>query len=203
MLTVSEIMSRDVLLVPERTPIQRAAALMTERRIGSLLVTRNDQPVGIVTERDFTRVVGRAMDWRAAVSDIMSSPLYSTRPDADIIEVAHIMAANHIKKMPVINQGKIVGMVTQTDIIAHLFTTIESLESSYAKGEIAGKDFARKFTKVFRGYEPAVEGVTKHWHMRCRACNASFTAEEKDGSVDERCPKCGSTDVEFDKHPPI
>ncbi|MBC7110358.1 MAG: CBS domain-containing protein, partial [Archaeoglobi archaeon] len=103
---VREIMTRNVVSASPETDLVSAAKEMARRRVGSIVVTENGVPVGIVTERDIvTKVVaeGRSPS-EVKLKDIMSSPLITVEPNEDIREAAKIMVRKDIRRLPVVER---------------------------------------------------------------------------------------------------
>ncbi len=119
--TVKDLMTKDVLTIDASKTVGEAAALMEQNDVGDLVVMDNNLPVGIVTERDFVRrvlAVGKTPDIR--ISEIMSSPLRVIDPEAPIKEAARRMVSKGIRRLVVIKDNKLVGIVTTTDFAKHL-----------------------------------------------------------------------------------
>lgn len=205
MLQVREIMSKHVVTVQKDDTIRQAAKAMAHHRIGSLLVTEHQLPVGIVTESDFTRkAMAQDLPPQTPVKRIMTTPIYYSGPDADIIEVANSMRQNHIKKLPVIAGDQLLGVVTQTDIISHIFDSIKSLEAAYKQGNLTPQQYAQQSSELFHNFSSTLEGITKQWHMRCKDCGHRFLDPEHDGDLEtQTCPQCGSGKIEYDQDPRI
>ena len=128
MIFVRDIMTRRVKTIgPEKT-IREAARTMTKSKIGSIIVFR-ERPLGIVTEGDVLRAVGKGLDPRkTTVGALMSKKLITTNPDEKVENAAKLMAEAHVKKLPVVEADKLVGIVTQTDIVASSFDLVTSLK---------------------------------------------------------------------------
>jgi CBS domain-containing protein len=94
-----------------------AARLMREGHIGSLPIT-DDQLVGMITDRDITtRVVAEAADPKTtSVGDVYSRDLISVEPDQDLQEALQLMARHQVRRLPVVENGRLVGIVAQADI---------------------------------------------------------------------------------------
>ena len=118
-LKIEDIMVEDVVAVPEKATVREAAELMSKYEIGCLVVVRKGKPVGIVTETDMVkRVILQPVDpGEIKVGEIMSEPLVVGAPQMDIDEASRIMRKRKIKKLPVIESGRLVGLVTNTDIV--------------------------------------------------------------------------------------
>jgi len=118
-LQVGDIMSRDVATVSPAQNLASGAMIMAEGRVSSLVVTKHGQAVGIVTETDFLKKIaaqGISAD-DAKVREVMSSPVISVRPDMSVLDAGKIAEDKHVKRLPVLDAGKLVGIVTQTDLI--------------------------------------------------------------------------------------
>ncbi len=119
--TVKDLMTKDVLTIDASKTVGEAAAIMSQNDVGDLVVMDNNLPVGIVTERDFVRrvlAVGKSPDIR--ISEIMSSPLRVIDPEAPIKEAARRMISKGIRRLVVIKDNKLVGIITTTDFAKHL-----------------------------------------------------------------------------------
>jgi len=123
-------MRRNVKTVRTDDSVHAAVLKMNKFQIGSVIVTNNGRAVGIITERNILeRIVEPRLDpgtiW---AKDIMSSPLVTVGPNDAIEEAAKIMAQKRIKKLPVVEGDKIVGVVSTSDIVRANPTQIGILE---------------------------------------------------------------------------
>ena len=111
-------MSAPLITVETGVIVRDAALLMTDRKIGSIIVTDAGKPVGIVTERDaLARVVSLCRDpCETRVSEIMSSPLKTIPKDMDILGAMRKMREEGIRRFGVTDGENIVGIVTERDI---------------------------------------------------------------------------------------
>lgn len=116
---VRDIMTRSVQTVGVSASVREAILKMNKYRIGSIVVIGRGKPVGIVTERDILeRIVEPFIDPRTmGVKEIMSSPVVTIAPDISIEEAATLMAKNMIKKLPVIEGDRLVGIITTMDLM--------------------------------------------------------------------------------------
>jgi len=115
---VEDIMKKNVITIDEAESIQDAAQMMTDANVGCVIVTRKDNPVGIITERDFvTKVAAEGRSLFTEVSEVMSAPLIVVDPEETVWEAAEIMRVKGIHKLPVQEGTKIVGIVTTTDFV--------------------------------------------------------------------------------------
>lgn len=118
---VKEIMTRDVCTVSKDETVLNASRKMIECGVGSVVVMENSKPIGIVTERDIiTKVVARnKTPSEVIVEEIMSYPLITVTPTTSTREAGIIMLKKGIRRLPVINEGKLVGIITDTDILSY------------------------------------------------------------------------------------
>ena len=116
---IRKIMVHDVITTKRDSTVEEAVRLMSEHEIGCLIVTDNDNPVGIVTERDLlNRILAKSQDLkRIRVEEVMSAPLISVEPNVQVGDVSRVMFQKNIKKMPIVKNGKLLGLVTMTDIL--------------------------------------------------------------------------------------
>lgn len=116
-LKVRDLMDDKVFMVDESSSCRDALKTMVEKGVWSLLVSRDGLPVGVVTERDIIKKVivkGLNLDG-VKVGEIMSSPIITVSPDEPIARAMELMAANDIRRVYVVEEGKIIGRVTQTN----------------------------------------------------------------------------------------
>lgn len=115
---VKDVMISDLAALDASTSIRDAAKLMDEKNIGCIIVTKNQLPIGILTERDFVkRITAKEKPLTASLEEVMSSPLVAINPDETVWEAAQIMKVNNIHKLPVRKDNQIIGIVTTTDLI--------------------------------------------------------------------------------------
>jgi len=115
---VKDVMKKEVITMDESNTIQDAAQKMTEANVGCVIITKNNDPVGIITERDYVRRIaseGRPMS--TTLSEVMSSPLIVTSPEETVWEAAEILRKKGIHKLPVQEGDKVVGIITATDLV--------------------------------------------------------------------------------------
>ena len=115
---VRDIMIDDLATLDISTSIKDAAKLMDEKNIGCIIVTKNQSPIGILTERDFVkRIIAKEKPLTASIEEVMTTPLIEIDPDETVWEAAQIMKTNKIHKLPVKENNQIIGIVTTTDLI--------------------------------------------------------------------------------------
>lgn len=124
--SVRDIMIKDLLTISENETALKAAQVMTEKGVSSLIVLSNDQPIGIVTERDFIKkiCIKELKVSSVRVRDMMSRIRTSASPDTPIDVAVQRMVNNRIRRLPIIENGKVVGIITVTDLAKHLRTIL-------------------------------------------------------------------------------
>ena len=107
-------------MIEQDATVMAAAKIMSDRRIGSLVVGRRDKIVGIFTERDvLNRVVARHLDpLETIVKDVMTTPVACCQPTTKLAECRSVMTEKRIRHLPVVKENRLVGMISSGDILA-------------------------------------------------------------------------------------
>jgi len=114
---VKQIMKNQVITVDSSISIKEAAKIMNDASVGCVVVMEKNVAVGIVTERDFVRrIAAKEKPFSTPVKEVMSSPLIVINPDETVWELAELMKLRRIHKVPVVQENKLVGIVTTTDL---------------------------------------------------------------------------------------
>ena len=123
---VKDIMSKDLVTISKERSALEAAKIMTDKGVSSLIVLSGDQPIGIVTERDFIKKIclKELQLSQVQIGEIMSKIRTFANPDTSIEVAVQRMINNRIRRLPVIDNGKLVGIVTVTDLAKHLRTIL-------------------------------------------------------------------------------
>jgi len=148
-LKIENVMVVDVVTVEAEATVREAVELMNRNEIGCLVVVdEEEKPVGIITERDLLkRVLANRKDpVRAKVKDIMSKPLVTGTPHMDIEAAVRLMFKHKIKKLPVVENGRLVGLVTLTDLVRFQPQIIRILK------ELSSKELPPKHMKKVVDY---------------------------------------------------
>ncbi len=129
MSTVAEHYQKDVSTILGEATARDAAVAMKARAVGSLVVLRGGEPVGIVTDRDLLdRVVANGKDAGATPTvEVMSQPLQVARPADPLDCIVELMSARGIRRVPVVRDGELVGMVALDDVLAEVAEEIHDL----------------------------------------------------------------------------
>lgn len=115
---IREIMTTDLVTVPSSATIIEAARLMRDADIGDVLIQDANKLVGILTDRDVTcRAVAEGLDCAGTkVGDIMSKDLFTGMPDWDVDNASDLMAEEQIRRLPIMENGRLVGIVSLGDL---------------------------------------------------------------------------------------
>ena len=167
-------MTKDPVTVSSRMRLDHAASLMQDYGVSSLIVVRKDVPVGIVTENDFVlKVVARNLKpGHMTVKDIMNIPLITVSPRVEITEAARTMSTLRIHRLAVLADGKLVGILTESDILKISPELIE---------------ITREFEKINRPSE-RIEAPVLAMGI-CEGCQ-SFSEELKEKDGLHLCKSC-------------
>jgi CBS domain-containing protein len=117
-LNIEDVMVEEVVTIDADATVQEAVRLMNKHEIGCLIVVLKGKPVGIITERDMLkRVLAKSRDpKKIKVSDVMSAPLILGKPEMDVEDAVRLMFKTKIKKLPIVEKGRLLGLVTLTDL---------------------------------------------------------------------------------------
>lgn len=115
-------MSCPVVTILPRKTVLDAAKLLSMKDIESLIVSWGDEAVGIITEKDIVRrVVANELSYSTKIADIMSSPVITINVEKTGEEAMRLMREEEVKRLPVVERGKIVGIITATDLLNSLY----------------------------------------------------------------------------------
>lgn len=125
-ITIADVMSKSVISADATLTVNETAKMMEDAKVGAVIVMENNTPVGIVTDRDFAvKIAAHAYQITEPVKKIMSSPLFSIGSDETVRTAADLMHDRKIRKLPVIDDGKVIGIITSTDIVNLLAVCVE------------------------------------------------------------------------------
>lgn len=116
------VMTKPVITIDVNSSVQEAAKVMSEKHIGSIVVVKKGKPVGIATERDILeRVVAKGFDpSKVKMKDIMTQPLITINGNMPLINAVRTMEKNKIRRLLIMKNGELVGIVTQRDLLRAL-----------------------------------------------------------------------------------
>ena len=129
-------------IAPDAT-VFKAIEMMADKNVGALVVMKGENLVGIISERDYTRKVflrGKSSK-ETRVDEIMSGDVSTTKPQEGVDECLRLMTEKHIRHLPVVDGGKVIGIISIGDLVKHVIScqsaTIAHLES-YISGGYSG-----------------------------------------------------------------
>ena len=110
-------MTENVITINENASIPGAAKLMVSKHVDSLLVTKNNMPTAIIVKNDLIKGLVNKNPSRINVKDIMSKNFFITNPGTSYPYLLKKLRREHIKRFPVVENNKLVGIITETDIV--------------------------------------------------------------------------------------
>ena len=135
-LHISSVMVKDVITVPEAMQLGEVAKIMLDKGIGSVPVVADDKMVGIVSKADFvTLAVGIAFD-KITVKEIMTKDLTVVSPTERLVHARRQMIESHVGRLPVVEDEKLVGMVTSKDLMRAFIDFRKNVPEKYQKSQI-------------------------------------------------------------------
>ena len=131
--------SMAVTVLPEQS-IREALALLALHNIGALVAVQGEHPVGILSERDIVREAARNEGFLArTVADLMTRNVITGQPHDDLLTVAHTMTERRIRHLPVVDQDRLIGMVSIGDVVKaqrdHYQGEVDTLQTQLLAGE--------------------------------------------------------------------
>jgi len=126
---------RDVWSVNPDQTVLEALELMSDKGIGAVVVLENDKIVGIFSERDFARFSAKkgSLSLYIPVNELMTQVVFTVHPDQSIDECMALMTQKHIRHLPVVDKGQLVGVISIGDVVREVISqkeiTIHSLEN--------------------------------------------------------------------------
>jgi len=148
---ISAIMTRAALTDRPDDDLAAAARKMWEQQTGSLLVLEGEELVGIITERDVLRAVATGTPLDTPVSELMSRDLITVEPGTSLREAARIMTEKWIRHLPVLEAGRLVGVVSQRDLAGVLAGALNEPEDLHRLIESSGLVRERRLRRIEHG----------------------------------------------------
>lgn len=149
---ISEIMTKATVTDAASDSLADAATRMWNAQTGSLLVMDGDNLLGIVTERDLLRAVAHGQDPTAVpLKDVMRTEVITTGPQTTLKDVANIMATKWIRHLPIVENGKVVGIVSQRDLTGILAQALHEPEALHKLVESSSLIRERRLKRIEAG----------------------------------------------------
>ncbi len=127
---VRDVMETDVPTIDAKATVMEAVQRMVKEDVWSFLVTKEGLPVGVMTERDILRrCISKGYSLNMRVEEIMSSPIITIGPDEPIGKALQIMAEKNVRRLYVVEGGKVIGRITQTKSMESLLDVLLTLQS--------------------------------------------------------------------------
>lgn len=115
---VKDVMTKNVKTISPTATMAEAAGTMKKNRIGSLVVVEGGRVVGIITERDLAyKIIAEERSLNTKVREVMSRDLKTIDPERSLKDAAKLMATHVIRRLPVLKEGKLVGILSIEDIM--------------------------------------------------------------------------------------
>ena len=129
MAKVKHIMTKDIISVDHDVSVSQAGSTMIKNNIGAVVVTKNKKPIGIITEVDIIKrcCIGKICSEDLKAEEIMASPLITIEGKSAIGKAAKLMSDKDIRRLLVTENGKIVGIVTEKDVLRATLSYFENV----------------------------------------------------------------------------
>lgn len=125
MFETKAIMTTDIIAVKRQTPISRVIEILLENNITGLPVVSDDMTlVGIISEKDLLNLLSDLKDDSAKVEDFMTKDVVSFDKDEDLIAICECLIKNHFRRVPIVEEEKLVGIISRKDIIKYILEPI-------------------------------------------------------------------------------
>jgi predicted transcriptional regulator len=128
MIYVKDVMTRSVRTIGTESSITDAAKSMAKWKIGALVITKGSTPIGMITEGDISRSVAKGMRPDTKLVSFAKRKLITISQDEKLEVAAKAMSDSGVKKLPVMEDGKLVGIITQTDVVNSSLALVTSLK---------------------------------------------------------------------------
>ncbi len=122
---IKAIMTTDIITVGRRTPIYDALEILLENDITGLPVVNDDMTLaGIITEKDILKLLSVLENDSATVEEFMTKEVMSFDEQEDLIAVCECLLKNHFRRIPIVSNGKLTGIISRKDVIKYILEPI-------------------------------------------------------------------------------
>lgn len=175
-MSVREIMTREVVTAEKDMKASEAGERMIKQNVGSLIVTEKGKAIGVVTERDLVlKIISKNVKPSSmTLKDIMTQPLITVEPNESVSDAARKMVRLNIRRLPVIENGKLVGIVTDTDMIAvsseltYILSDIIEINREHVSFQESNKKLTQSICERCGGFSASLELV--NGTLVCESC---------------------------------
>ncbi len=175
---VKDVMAKPVLKIDLNKSAKNAGEILRRTRTDSLIVTKNNKPIGIVTDTDLIKkvVAKNSVPAKIKVKNIMSQPLVTITKDNNILEATRKMKRSNIKRLAVMDNGKLVGIISLSDIARNSPEVIDLLEFKLQTKEMPTMIREKETSGICENcgnYSAKLENVNDQWI--CEDCRLEET----------------------------
>ncbi len=130
-----DIMKEYTFMMKEETTASQAAKIMSNDHVGFAIIERDGKPIGMVTEWDFVnKIVSKDLNPKEVLlKDIMNTPLMSVDPKTPTDQVTVLMSKKGVRRLPVIENGKLIGVITSRDVLRIFKDYMDNLSDVIAR----------------------------------------------------------------------
>lgn len=177
---VKDIMSRPVLTIDLNSSVDRAGKMMAKARNDSIIIVKDKKPIGILTDSDLIKkvIAKNVKPSLIKVKNLMSEPLVSVTPETTILEASRKMKKSNIKRLPVISDGKLVGIISTTDIARTVPEMVDMLEYKLKTKEFPAEireEITSGICDNCDNYSGNLKNVNDQW--LCEECREELKSE--------------------------
>jgi len=127
-LSVKSIMAKSVVSFKKGDNLDDITSTMAKRQISCVIIVENKKPIGLITERDILKLCAIKKNLsKLKARDVMSKKVISVQEDETIFKAATLMEKNKIRRLPVVNGGVMVGLITETDVVKSMTSVAKYL----------------------------------------------------------------------------
>jgi diguanylate cyclase (GGDEF)-like protein len=150
---IRDIMIKDIITVEYNSPVEDAGDLMVKNRIGSLVVLKNKKPIGILTERDFVKLISSDFSRNSGVivDDIILPKLITATPSTTFTKAFRTLNTYGIKRLPVTSKNRLVGLITLRQMLIHSRNILIDMldENRHLQKEVNKDELTKTFNKRY------------------------------------------------------
>lgn len=152
MLTAKDFLTKKVFTAKDSDSVQKVAAIMAKKDISSVVILNAKKNViGIMTERDMVRDVLNNPDvnFKAPIKDYLTSPVNMVDEDSDVVILSRYLINNKLKRLIVTRDGKMIGILTQTDMLRASLELVHELHKKLMLGEFDQESYEKRLSKIY------------------------------------------------------